>query len=56
MRAKIKEAEELLVKALALLDAAGELQAAPYIDMAIHELKRSLEGAQLDGNLGDTGK
>lgn len=41
MLAKIKEAERLMNEALALLDEAGELRAAPHLDMALHELRQS---------------
>ncbi len=41
MLSKIKEAERLMSEALALLDEAGELRAAPHLDMALHELRQS---------------
>lgn len=39
MLSKIKEAERLMSEALTLLDEAGELRAAPHLDMALHELR-----------------
>lgn len=39
MLSKIKEAERLMGEALTLLDEAGELRAAPHLDMALHELR-----------------
>lgn len=45
MLPKIKEAEQLMVKALTLLDEVGEFQAAPHLDMALYELREALSAA-----------
>ncbi len=42
MPSKIEQARQLMTQALALLDEAAELRAAPHLDMAIHELDRVL--------------
>jgi hypothetical protein len=42
--AKLEEAKRLMELALALLDEAGELRAAPNLDLAIHQLSEALQG------------
>lgn len=42
---KLVEAEQLMQQALALLDDAGELRAAPHLDLALHELGEVLQAS-----------
>lgn len=45
MLTKLVEAEQLMRRALALLDEAGELRAAPHLDLALHELGQVLQAS-----------
>lgn len=45
MFTKLVEAEQLMQRALALLDDAGELRAAPHLDLALHELGEVLQAS-----------
>lgn len=54
MLPKIEQAKQLMVQALALLDDAGELRAAPHLDRAIHELGQPNRSLSCDGASAET--